>query len=524
MCMKCKKCNSTITESSMFCAGCGTSVQELRNNNLIIDENQVSQTVGVMPNGNINQTTVPNGYMNQTTTPIGNMNQGYTYPQNNQMMNNYVYNNKKGSSKKALSIILPICAVLVLLGIGLGLFFTITKSPKFVFKKAISTMTNSITDSLDGDYDTATVSLYLQPAFDSKDSASMAAFDILNELSIDMDLEIDKKNQVINMDINSKYENEELINLDSSVQNKKMYLRFKNDQDYMYTEFDTEFTKQDDSYANLVESFSDALIDSIEKDYLSKSKQTITIDGKNIKATKNTLLLDGKTVSKMTNSIRDSLMKDEEFIEACVRITGKTKDEITSELRNITFDENTFDSKVNLSIYTKGMFNEFVKLELEGNGTSMSFVKKSDTYYVFNITSGDQSMDLLHVNISEVNGEKIYTITMEYEGEKIGIKVGYNVTYDKAITPKNVSNSVNIKYLDEQESSEFISVLFENQGLISFMTDLSELGNTYGDSSYDDDYYYDDEDGFSYSDTLTLDDVDRDNVVLPEGVTITWGE
>ena len=40
--MKCLKCNSSITENQLNCPGCGTSIEELKQNNLLLleDENK----------------------------------------------------------------------------------------------------------------------------------------------------------------------------------------------------------------------------------------------------------------------------------------------------------------------------------------------------------------------------------------------------------------------------------------------------------------------------------------------------
>lgn len=47
--MRCGRCNSIINENDLFCSECGSSVQELKNNNLLIND---------IPVQNVNQTTM----------------------------------------------------------------------------------------------------------------------------------------------------------------------------------------------------------------------------------------------------------------------------------------------------------------------------------------------------------------------------------------------------------------------------------------------------------------------------------
>ena len=475
--MRCGRCNSIINENDLFCSECGSSVQELKNNNLLIND---------IPVQNVNQTTIQQ--------PVQ---QPVQQPMYNQQMNI-----KKKGSKAIIFIIIG--AVLLIACFVLAFVLLINKKPKDVFSKAIDNVEKSLVSSLNTDYDTMSSNLYFKTDVSVDDEENNAMFQVLNKIGIDLTYEIDNKNKISNMELNVKYDGNDALNMDGTIQDDYVYVRLSDKQKYARVNEKVNFENTNvKDIDKLVSGVAKSLKSSLKNEYFKKEKTSIKINGKTTKVNKNTLMLDNKTGQEIAINFLTNLKNDKDFIKVYSSIIGSDESDVISELNDSINDYKNSDSlsddKMMISIYTKGINQEFVKFEIDYNDLILSVVKEKDNKYVVYTNQSGKEEALGSVTITNKDNKKLYNVEVTDGSEKYGFVIGYSVVYNKPIKAKSISGYIDMDEIDDDYVSELQDELMSKKGFKELTDDMSELnliGNGY---SYDDyDYDYDDDDDYDY--------------------------
>lgn len=587
--MKCVKCNSILNETDQICPGCGTSIDELKANNLVINtelnNNQLlnniqsssinneepvavvndnvvvepvvesinMDSVSVIPeveSPTIRESVVePVNMTPESVQPSVESVNSFSEISNAQELNSDVTvkpnlvdvsgvippveDSFMGSAepKKHKSIVGILIAVVVVLLLAIGGFvYYIMHTPKNVFSGLINETYKTMNSSLVEDVKTIKGTYSFNTNISTTNEGN-EIFDILNAISLNGDFAIDYEAKTALVKVNSKYENDELVNGDVYFKENKAYVLLNNIYD-KYLSMDVE--NYDDLFAKaeitkdhkiILTEIKSALNKSLKSEYFSQEKVEIEVNGKTEKVTKNTLILNSKNVKEIAKAFLTYLKNSEKFINSASTVGEIEKDDLKTsleeslaDLENISSEEDgTFD----ISIYTKGIMNSLVKIDVisedfENSDSKIEIIKNNDSKYTFKISADEETSVSGELNVTENDGKTTLDVKVVNDITKdvIGFTVGYSFEYNKDISSTNVSNSVSMEELTEAEYSSISEKLMNNEGIQKLMTTFQGLISSYSselNSGYD--YNYEDYTDYDY-------DYDYGDITLGDGVTL----
>ncbi len=408
--------------------------------------------------------------------------------------------------KKTWKIIVLIFIILIIAALLFG-YFVIFKSPKTVFSLAMDKLVNSLEAQK---YDTAKISMEMQMEVDSDDIYAKEIAEAFNKLKIKYDTLIDLKNKQDVLDISLDYDNQNAIDVQMVYNEDGSFLLLKDIYD-KYIELDLNSDPNFESI-NLNSDIFDQIIQMQEKqdDYIkaikiiekevkksilkegkfSKESDTLEMNGKDVKVTKNKMDLSAKNLGKVLKTVSKNLSKNDKFLD----LFDESPKEMLKEVsENIDTSGTTSKDKIVVSIYTKGLLNEFVGIEFEmftsdydGKMLGLSIMKEDkDTYsfkYEYPTISYSYPDPLDQYTLYEPNlyttatiegkvkiekevdkkDRQEGTITVEIEVPDAGtVRVisKYKVEYDVKADKVNISNSISPDNITDKEKEEMLDKL-----------------------------------------------------------------
>lgn len=427
------------------------------------------------------------------------------------------YNNDGDNKKSKTPIIATICAVILVV---LGAFVAYTKmfNAKSVFTKSIDKKYDKLEKWIDDNWDTKKVGktaivkqdVKLKITADPtivKDASTKAMLDELNKLEIKSEVGVDAKNNNLKMIINALYDNSDLINVGTYLNDGKYYVELKglydkyiDITDMVKTEgTDINISKDDVKY--ILRTVKDSFNKNLNSKDFKKSKETVVIDGKKVKTTKITYKFTQKTIDELSYKMVEDLENDSKFVKIIAKIADTKESEIKKSLKEavkkIKEDMKSADSKesISLSCYVKGLTNSFVGFSLEtstsktkatyyengatkqfnivGSGSELVALKKDDKLTI-DMKSGDKSVAAIEVVKNTKgnkttysykvlsNGTTVMDGTISYDGDKDNgtIVVTGSVM---GLVKVNLTDKISTKYVDKIDMPSFTnSVKYEN--------------------------------------------------------------
>lgn len=461
-----------------------TVVTETVNNEVNMQPNVMNETTGLNPVG-LDNITGNQEFLNKEEDPL-------VPPTLDSSVENTNVEMPKG--KKKNKFILPIIIVVGVIGILVALYFLLFNNPKRVFDKTISSGFDALYESLDmaTKNDTMSGSGSLSYKLTATDDSMQSIFDMINGIAFDYKYAVDYKNKLMNVDFNSTYNNEKLIDLSVYGENGKGYVLLKDIYaKYLSTDIEGyeeifETTKNQEEVKVILTSVEKALSKSLTNDDFTKEEVTITVDGKDVKVTNNALVLTNENFNRICKSILTTLKDDADFISAVNKISQDenvdTKAALEDAIKNIGEVDTTDKSTIKLSIYTKGLLKEFVGMNFEVNdetAIAVSMIKTNDDTYsivgkqdnkeivtgTLKVKATDSTFDVeIIVNVPDVVNVQV----------NVKSTVDYNSTFNKV----DVTNSVDANTLTDIESNTIMTSLMTNPGLSKLITNVQTLMGT----------------------------------------------
>lgn len=496
--MKCLKCNCSITEDQLNCPGCGTSIEELKQNNLLLLEEEKKEKV-VETSDNVKETEVVSEQNVEVNIqePVQTVN--YT------------------KSVKSKTPLLVIVAVLAFLVIALGASYFVAKSPKSIFTRSINNLYKNIEVNLKENIKTLTTNFELKLNVDGNEE-NKELTDIVNNLSLNGNVNIDYINKLFLVNFNSTYDNDKLLDAEVQYQKGNAYVLLNNIFD-KYIAVDSvegmddyfETVQITEDHKILVTEVKKALTKSLKSKFFETSKVELEINGKKENVTKNTLKLTRENMTELTKEFLETLKNDDKFLRSYAIINNTdevtVKDSLESAISSAD-GEDLAENAGEVSLYTRGLFNELVKIEMiisEGNDSlELSLTKKDDNNYVAKLVTMDKEEFILNINVTKEGNKLNLKLSTNVENQNILLDIKYGYEYDKEVTLKDVSNSVNINELTEEQATEIMSKLSQNAGVQKIIEAISKIENDYGNIEDDFDYDFDDDS----DDDNTFDDIE----------------
>lgn len=386
--------------------------------------------------------------------------------------------NVKKNKKKGL-IIGGIVVVLLLLA-GTFTYFLMPVKPKKVFTTAIQEVYEASKSNFNGIFGGKyTISTDIHS--DNKEIEKI--LEIVNKLNISMDMGVDTKSKKMHIDLDSNYNNKELLKASIDVLDNNAYV-FLND---IYNknllvpmeEMDEMFSLMENvkDYEIILKYFKDAFNKSLKDEYFTKENKNITLNGKSVKVTENKLILDEKNQKDLAYALSDEL-NNEEFIESFSRISDMDKEEVKEMLKDMKENVELEDGTLYVSIYTKGINNEFAGIEFKDNKDTISILKNTETNYSYEIKVEDKDYKGEIEAIIKDNDVNL-KVSFDIEGINGSITMDFVENKKVSLPEIDTTNVIPVENLNESEAMEILNNLQNKEGILELMqtiTSLSSIG------------------------------------------------
>jgi len=374
--------------------------------------------------------------------------------------------NETVKTKSKLPLILIVAAIVLVLVVG-GVFgfMMISKNPKKIFKRTVTSVAKELTETLEEESKKEVNSLKYELALSGELNLNEEALEDLgvnaeiieqveqyldgSKVVIGQDIDLDQ--EVINTNLGLTVQNENLINGNLLIQEDSIYALVDGIIDeYIIVEEENaemeemwstvkealeEVSKENSVDPKAIEEIGKAIAEALDEQEFEQEKEEIKIDGKTKKVTKSTLVIKEKEAFKITLATMKSLKENDKFFEYLGKdLKNEVKDAIdeavssleeTAEDDDYEFDDET---EIEISIYTKGITNKFVGIAVEiddgytkGN---VQLIKTADKTYEF-------TMDVEDVELSGKFSETTTELKVKAVDSEISLKLTNDVKEDK---------------------------------------------------------------------------------------------
>lgn len=379
---------------------------------------------------------------------------------------------EKTKSKGKIGVILVGILIVVLGGVLIWYYQFVVRDQN-VFQTAISKAFDYLSSNV-MEYDSISGTFAIDVNLTTNDSETKEVLDLLKDIDLAGSYGIDYEQKVMNLGITSQYGGANLLDARLYYENQYAYLYLTNVYDknikIAMDNYDELFEgkKSQEDYKVVFNSLEKALKNSLKEEYFTKEKTTL--DG--TKVTKTTLTLNKETVSSIREGVVTELKNDEKFIKSFATVTDTTEEEVNGSL-NDSLNEELGDNTVYVSVYTKGMKNDFVGLEITEEDNKISFYPDVGKYFlevyendslIFNgsiLLAGDEKQQEITVSINDVES-----------GTNGDIIINSSVSYNGTISKQDVSNNIDINSISEEEMMDIFTKLSQNEGFVKITEKL----------------------------------------------------
>ncbi len=309
-------------------------------------------------------------------------------------------------------------------------------------------------------------------------------FKALKDLELLFNGEINQKDRIGNIDINTKYKNDNLVDMNLYYENDTTYLLLKDIYD-KYLKIDN---KEEDNVIVKVNinpndvyviynSLLNALDKEIDKLEIKQENDTITIGGKERKVINNYIELKDKEVNNLSKSILNTLKNDKEFIEAINNITGENYLEKLEETED-SINEEEFVGTYKINFYTdRGIFKKKIvstrqTITQNGMAAFITVDRISDDEIYLAITSTGITYSF---NIKTTKSTMNLILGMNVLGQHVNVELSMNYETIKEITKPDISKSKDIDSLTDKEIEGIKEKLRDNKALLKLIDETKLL-------------------------------------------------
>lgn len=419
---------------------------------------------------------------------------------------------KKNVNYKKILVIFLVILVFILIG---GLIFGLTQSftsPYKIYKIALNegyNYANNYIKELESkqlNYDISKDTLLNSGSI--KFGTNLEELDFLNDILLNYKINLDIKKDELDASLDFKQNNKKLIDFEAYVRDQKLVLTDSDifDKSILISNVgktDLSGLKKSLDYndiLNVIKCVKDYTLNNLDKDKLSKVKDTVTVNGEKIKVNSSIYSLNQNDVKEMYLGIIDTILNDSNALNSLANIMGYTRKDMKSYLNQLK--EKEIETKdLQVKIYTRGLNNVLVGFGLTyGKQDVINYGvkdKTTETNIIFdegkvNIISKDKISDVLidtldaslklkindngdtkdvifdgNIGDSEIQGSiklvvkmigdkrKTVNLIVDFDGDLEGEEVKFNLNIDNMTQVGDKLNNVDIlKATDVNDLSE----------------------------------------------------------------------
>lgn len=385
---------------------------------------------------------------------------------------NLIYDNNKKSKK---SVLLILAIVIVVIGIGLaGTGVFLLSKPKAVFQESYNYLTkgfkslglsdNSTLDILDKD----------KIKVENKINVNLDQSLGLGITNLDLNMHVmnDRTTNTSKVYLDSKLENQKLLEFVSYLKEDKLYLTVTDIFDkYYYTDIDTSSLAEEltiEDMELLVGIVKDSLKKVITDEKFEKEKTTTSVDGIEESVTKLTLRVDDKLLSDIVVEVVYGIKVDEKALEILANLSSVTKEELIKSLDEIVTEvkETTGETLLTYNIYYKNI-NDIKKLEILSGTTIVTYSANNGNYRLKVIDDDAEVEELSLLVVEQDNNYNITLNTLSYSitGKLLKNEKKYNLTLNMTDNRNNNLGTLVVDYLYTSNVQDKLVVTYQKDGV-----------------------------------------------------------
>ena len=272
-------------------------------------------------------------------------------------------------------------------------------------------------------------------------------------------------------ELDSKFNNQDLINVNAYLQNGNGYVYLENIYDKYITEpvedVDKLFDNKKQDLAVIVSSVNKGLDIALKEEYFVKEK----VDMNGSKVLKTSITIDKTNYSLIKNDFINYLITDQNFLNSYSKLMEKAVEEVKSDL-NKELSNNEFEDSIVMAVYTNG--NDFVMLEVISD-TDKIVISKNGNDYTVDVYEENISVYTISIMITDINTAVKYVISLTDNKSKdtYQLELTNSIKYNSQITLPDLSNSKAYSEMTEEEKSQITDKLLSSQGILELMKELS---------------------------------------------------
>ena len=282
------------------------------------------------------------------------------------------------------------------------------------------------------------------------------------------------QNKQILLNLDSKYQNAELLSANVFLANNKIYYKSTGLlNNYYYSEMD----KYDDLFNNANADNNKNIINGIMDGVNSSLKDSYFDDTKESNEKVVELKISGDNYKQFITDLFNNLKNNADFMKSYASLSGMSNSEITSDFDD-TLTKITNDNELNIKTYLLNNKIDKVTLALKQGTDEINIeFNKNTNLITYNISSKDYKADGNLTITSNDNGSGL-NLVVNYDGMTYTLTT--NVKYNQTFNAPNVSSALNINDITESDSETLLSGIYGNTTLIKFVQALYSLESEIG--------------------------------------------
>lgn len=391
--------------------------------------------------------------------------------------------NVKKPKKKGL-IIGGIIAAVVIIALVL-VYFLVFAKPQFIFNSAIDRLFKMESKKCDS----IKVETKIAASIEAEDASMKEQLSEVEKYALKLGAQMDfeKKQEIV--DLGLEYDKEAVADAKIYYNDGDVYAYFEGlfdkyikaeldeeQKEAMEAIFDTAVSEEQSKNSKKAMKIVRDELKAQIKEYgeFDKEKATIDVGDKEKRVTKTTLTLSQKDLCSMISSMCSNLAKNDKFLDCFEQSPKDSLKELAEQIKAVDADSK---NNVKISIYTKGLLNNLVAVDMEiyaakeEQTVTITVVKEDKNSYAYNVSAkaSGMKMDVIKGKVEtekdkdskdEQSGKT--TITAEVaETGKLKLVVDYSVEYNQGIDKIDASNSINVYELTEQDIQSIMEKLME---------------------------------------------------------------
>lgn len=385
---------------------------------------------------------------------------------------NLIYDNNKKSKK---SVLLILAIVIVVIGIGLaGTGVFLLSKPKAVFQESYNYLTKGF-KSL-GLSDTSTLDILDKDKIKVENKINVNLDQSLGlgitNLDLNMHVMNDRTTNTSKVYLDSKLENQKLLEFVSYLKEDKLYLTVTDIFDkYYYTDIDTNSLTEEltiEDMELLVGIVKNSLKKVITDEKFEKEKTTTSVDGIEESVTKLTLRVDDKLLSDIVVEVVYGIKADEKALEILANLSSVTKEELIKSLDEVVTEvkETTGETLLTYNIYYKNI-NDIKKLEIL-SGTTIVTYSANNSNYRLKVIDDDAEVEELSLLVVEQDNNyniTLNTLSSSITGKLLKNEKNYNLTLNIADNRNNNLGTLVVDYIYTSNVQDKLVVTYQKDGI-----------------------------------------------------------